>query len=933
MGLDRYREKRDFRATPEPRGRVVHGKVEALGFVIQKHAASHLHYDFRLELNGVLLSWAVPKGPSLDPHDKRLAMHVEDHPLEYGGFEGIIPPHQYGSGTVMVWDRGTWQPIGDPDDAYAKGQLKFELDGEKLKGRWALIRTHGSKYGGKSGKQAWLLIKERDRYAKDGAAGRIVDAAPDSVVTGRSLEAIARDKEREWHSNRSVAANVRGGALGNGDATGSSAMIARAVAGGRPAPVVRGAAAKPAGRASTPRKRAEAVVVPASPASVPGAKKAKMPVGLSPMLATLVDSAPTGEDWVHEIKFDGYRMVSRIDHGEIHVYSRNGKEWTAALPSVVAALQRLDVDQAWLDGEVAVADAKGRTSFQALQNALSDPRAANIVYFAFDLLYQDGYDLRGVALAGRKRLLRPLVGTTDPVLRYSIDVQGSGAEFFKQACALELEGAVAKRADSTYRDGVRTRDWLKVKCARRQEMVIGGFTDPQGSRSGFGALLLGVYEDGKLRYAGKVGTGFDDKTLIKLRPILRKLEQREPPFVDPPRGFAAKGAHWVKPQRVAEIAFTEWSKDGALRHPSFQGLREDKRAADVIRERPAADKAESVDDAGSASRSRSAASAARGKTSRTAASAAAGKASVAAPASTGTDTVAGVKLSHPDKELFPEAKLTKRDLAQYYESIAGWILPHLRDRPLALVRCPDGWNKQCFFQKHADKSVHAAVTRVEVPEGQGTATYFAANSLPALVALVQWGVIELHPWGSRAPRLDRPDRLIFDFDPDDGLGWKELVDGVGVLRTLLNDLGLEGFLKTTGGKGLHVVVPIRPTLDWQQAKGFTKAVADFLVATFPDRFIATLSKARRKGRIFIDYLRNAEGATAIAPYGIRSRKNAPVSTPIAWEELAKDVRFDYFNVRNVPGRMARMRADPWADFATTRQTVTRAMFKRVGHAD
>jgi len=917
MGLERYREKRNFRATPEPRGRVARSKAKELSFVIQKHAASHLHYDFRLELNGVLLSWAVPKGPSLDPHDKRLAMHVEDHPLEYGGFEGIIPPRQYGSGTVMVWDRGSWHPIGDPVAGYQKGHLKFELDGEKLKGGWALIRTHSSKYGGKSGKQAWLLIKESDEYAKEGNAARIVDEEPDSVVSGRSLEEIARDKTNEWHSNRSVAANVRGGALA--EVVSAKSRKAAKPSAGKPS------RSMSAGGANGKNK------APQSPASAAGAKKARMPAALSPTLATLVDSAPTGDDWIHEVKFDGYRMVSRIDHGDVRIYSRNGKEWTAALQSVVASLQRLDVDQAWLDGEIAVADARGLTSFQQLQNALSDPRAKKISYFIFDLPYQDGYDLRGVALTERKQLLRALVGKSDPVLRYSVDVQGSGAEFFEQACKLKLEGAVSKRANSVYREGVRTRDWLKVKCGQRQEMVIGGFTDPQGSRTGFGALLLGIYAGGKLRYAGKVGTGFDDKTLTKLRPILGKLEQKEAPFINPPRGFEAKGAHWVKPQLVAEIAFTEWSNDGALRHPSFQGLREDKKATDVVREQAAPVKA-SNSEAEPAPRQRSTpsrATPARASSTRAPSARATSDGKTAQAPAASTDTVAGIKLSHPDKPLFPEAKLVKRDMALYYEAIADWILPHLRDRPLALVRCPDGWSKQCFFQKHADKSVNAAVTRVQVPESDGTATYFAANSLPALVALVQWGVVELHPWGSRTPKLDRPDRLIFDFDPDDDIGWKQIVEAVGVLRALLDDLGLEGFLKTTGGKGLHVVVPIRPTLDWTQAKGFTKAVADLLVGTFPDRFIATLSKAQRKGKIFIDYLRNAEGATAIAPYAIRARAKAPVSTPIGWKELDTDVRFDHFNVRNVPERLRSLRQDPWASIGEVRQTVTRAMFKRV----
>ena len=905
MGLERYREKRDFRTTPEPRGRVASGNSGRLAYVVQKHDASHLHYDFRLELNGVLLSWAVPKGPSLDPSDKRLAMQVEDHPLEYGGFEGIIPPQQYGAGTVMLWDRGTWRPVGDPDESYAKGRLEFDLDGEKLNGRWALVRTNGSKYG--KGRQAWLLIKERDRYAKEGRTARIVDEEPDSVASGRSLDQIASAREREWHSNRSVAANVRAGALLPGPARGAS----------RPG-------------------NGNGNGASASPTAVEGARKTRMPATLSPTLATLVDAAPAGDDWIHEVKFDGYRMVARIDRGDVHIYSRNGKEWTAALPSIVASLERIAVDQAWLDGEIAVADASGRTSFQELQNALSD-RADDIVYFLFDVPYLDGHDLRGVALSDRKRLLSALIGTSDSRLRYSVDVRGSGAEFFRQACGLGLEGAISKRADSKYRDATRTRDWLKVKCGKRQEMVIGGFTDPQGSRSGFGALLLGIYQAGKLRYAGKVGTGFDEATLNKLRPILGRLERRESPFVDPPRGYEAKGAHWVKPQLVAEIAFTEWSDDGALRHPSFQGLREDKKATDVVREHSASAGAEG-DVAPAPQASPAAARSSRRTAARSSRKLAAGRTgksgSPAKPAakSASSVSVAGIELSNPDKAYFPEAKLSKRDLAQYYEKVADWILPHVRGRPLSLLRCPDGWNRECFYQKHADRSVNAAVTRVEVPEAGKTATYFAADNLPALVALVQWGVVELHPWGSRAPKLDRPDRLIFDFDPDDGVAWHELVDAVGVLRALLDDLGLAGFLKTTGGKGLHVVVPIRATLDWEQAKGFTRAVADLLVKTFPDRFVATASKAHRKGKIFVDYLRNAEGATAIAAYGIRARRNAPVSTPLDWTELAKDVRFEHFNVRNVPGRLAGMRRDPWAAFGTTRQTVSRAMLKRVGFA-
>ena len=847
----------------------------------------------------MLLSWAVPKGPSLDPADKRLAMHVEDHPTEYGSFEGIIPARQYGGGTVLLWDRGTWIPKGDPDVGYAKGHLKFELDGAKLKGGWTLIKTHGSKYGGKSGDKAWLLIKESDSFALHGAAARIVDDAPESVLSGRSIEDIAEQRERVWHSNKSVAANVRAGAVSK---------------------------TKPSSAAARTRKGRT------SPSAIVGARVAKLPAKLSPMLATLVDAISTGDDWLHEIKYDGYRMLCRVDKKKVTIFSRSGKEWTDAMGGIADAVGELGLESAWLDGEVTVVDDRGQTSFQALQNALSDPTGQRLVYFVFDLLYFDGYDLQGVALGARKSLLRKLIPETAKNVRFSADVRGSGPEFFKQACALGLEGAVSKRADSTYRGGARSRDWLKVKCGKRQEMVIGGFTEPQGSRSSLGALLLGVYEPGgALRYSGRVGTGFDDRTLASLRSKLDRMVQPSSSFVNPPRGYEAKGVHWVKPQLVAEIAFTEWTQDGTLRHPSFQGLREDKKAADVVRETPVHE-TEMKTPTPATKPAKPAAT--RGKAVGKPAPPPRTKAIVSAgdPKSSATsDTIAGVKLSHPDKLLYPESKLAKQDLARYYEEVGEWILPHLQGRPLSLVRCPDGWTGECFYQKHAPKTINPAVERVLVPEGQGKATYMAANSVSALVALVQWGVLELHPWGARTPRLDRPDRLIFDFDPDDGVDWSEIVAAVGVLRTLLGDLGLTGFLKTTGGKGLHVVVPIRATLDWDQAKGFTKAIADLMARTFPDRFIAVMSKSRRKGKIFIDYLRNAEGATAIAPYSLRARKNAPVATPIAWDEITQDVRFDHFNLRTIPQRLSTLKSDPWADFIELRQSIGKSMFKRVGY--
>ena len=877
MALTQYHAKRDFKLTPEPRGQVGARKGKALGYLIQKHAASHLHYDFRLELNGVLLSWAVPKGPSLDPADKRLAMHVEDHPLEYGGFEGIIPQGQYGGGTVMLWDRGTWSAVGDAEEGYKRGHLKFDLDGEKLQGRWALVRTHGSKYGGKG--QAWLLIKDNDDFARRGIDARIVDDLPNSVVSARSIDEIAAAGEHEWHSNRSVKANVKAGAIAAPGAAGRKRVSTRA--------------------ASSPAKEHA------------DGKRAALPAMLSPALATLVKAAPEGDEWIHEVKYDGYRMVSRVDKGKVRMFSRNGNDWTAKLGPLVAEVGRIKVKSAWIDGEVCAVNADGRSDFQALQNALSNGDGAHLVYFVFDLVYLDGYDLRELPLEKRKQMLKDLLERSGTDLRYSPEVRGSGAAVFKQSCPMGLEGIVSKRAASTYAAGARTRDWVKVKCVRRQEMVIGGFTDPQKSRQGFGALLLGVYDEGELKYSGKVGTGFDDQLLADLRRKLGRLERKTAPFVNPPRGFEAKGAHWVEPRLVAEVQFTEWSEAGALRHPSFIGLREDKKAAEVVREKPVALQAAKPERAAPAARR-------------------AAHAKKAGTKESSDDAVAGVRLSHPDKLLFPEAGVTKLVLARYYEAIHDWILPHVKERPLSLFRCPDGWNKQCFYQKHADKSVHEAVSRVEVPEKSGTATYFAANSLPALVGLVQWGVIELHPWGSRVPHLARPDRLIFDFDPADDVSWTALVKGVEELRTLLKQLGLAGFLKTTGGKGLHVVVPIQPTLTWEQAKSFTKAIADLFARTFPARFLATVSKTKRQGRIFIDYLRNAEGSTAIAAYGVRARKNASVSTPIEWKELAKDVRFDHFNVKTVPARLSKLRVDPWQDFAATRQTVTAAMFKQVG---
>jgi bifunctional non-homologous end joining protein LigD len=867
MALERYRQKRDFRVTPEPKGKVGKRKSRSLSFVIQKHAATRLHYDFRLELNGVLLSWAVPKGPSLDPNDKRLAMHVEDHPLEYGEFEGVIPPKQYGAGTVMVWDRGTWEPKSDPDEAYAKGHLKFELHGEKLKGVWNLIRTRGSKYG--DGDKSWLLFKEADDFARLGPEALIVDERPDSVVTGRSLDEIKAAKDRVWNSNQSVAANVKGGAIG-----------------------------KPKAKVSTDLSK------------IKGARERAIPAQVDAQLATLVKSPPAGPAWVHEIKYDGYRMLCRIADGEVQMVSRNGKDWTAAFPSIAHLLARLTVATAWVDGEVVVVDGQGRSSFQALQNALSGDNAKALSYFAFDLLYMDGFDLRGVALAERKRLLQELLSAAPPTIRYSEHFSAPGASFLERVCDLGLEGMVSKRADLPYQAG-RGATWQKTKCEQRQEMVIGGFTDPEGSRESFGALLLGVYEpDGRLTYSGKVGTGFNTKALATVHRALVPLVQKEPPFHNPPRGAEARRAHWVKPTLVAEVSFTEWTDDGTLRHPSFRGLRLDKPAREVVRERVAnVEDRDVANEPLATTRSRAKVRAAHDK-----------------------DSIAGVHLSNPDKLLYPESKLTKRDLAEYYAAVGKWMLPHLRDRPLTLVRCPNGWDQKCFYQKNAAGGVDDAISRVKIKNSDGSdSLYMMADSVTAIVALLQMGVLEIHPWGSRSKTLGFPDRIVLDLDPDEALSWNDVKDAVLVVKTLIENIGLTPFLKTTGGKGLHVVVPIEASVSWEHVKGFTNAIAELLARTFPDRFTAKLLKVSRRGKIFIDYLRNAEGATAVAAYSLRAKANAPVSTPVEWKELSKDLRFAYFNATNLPKRLAKMKNDPWKAIAESEAPLTAATMARVGY--
>jgi bifunctional non-homologous end joining protein LigD len=852
MALEEYERKRNFSRTPEPAGgRRARRRSSALSFVVQKHDATNLHYDFRLELGGVLKSWAVPKGPSTRPGVRRLAMETEDHPLEYGGFEGVIPQGQYGGGTVMLWDRGSWVPEGDPEEGYEAGRLRFRLDGEKLKGTWILTRMQPKPGETKTG---WLLIKSKDEGARKPNEPEVTEARPESVATGRDLDQIAAEGDRVWESQE-------------GEQT-------------------------PAGEEDAGTRGWEDRVPIMDPAAVEGSKRGRLQ-RVEPQLATLAREAPEGDDWIHEIKFDGYRVLARVTKDSVRLITRNGKDWTDRFPELADALGGLPCDAAVLDGEVVVLDRKGISRFQRLQNALSSGRERPL-YFAFDLLHLDGWDLAAVAIEERKELLRPLVeGLVGDRVRFSDHLRGQGRRFHDKACGMGVEGIISKRLGRPYRSG-RGRDWVKTKCTARQEFVVAGYTDPSGSRVGIGALLLGVHDrEGRLFYAGKVGTGFDGRTLVELQERLAPLERKTPPVEDPPRGAQARGVHWVRPQLVAEVAFTEWTTDGRIRHPSYQGLREDKKPEEVVREEPRGDGRHS---------------AGRG----------------------GPLKVAGVRISSPDKVLWPSQGVTKGELVAYWEAVADVALPQLADRPLTLVRCPSGAEGKCFYQKHANESVPSVIPRVDIGEDDGEEPYMYVDGLPSLVALVQLGVLEFHVWGSRRDRLDRPDRLVFDLDPDEGLPFGRVVDAAIRLRGLLEELGLKSFPKTTGGKGLHVVVPITRRTPFDQAKEFAHAIARRMTADDPAGFTANMSKRKRTGRIFVDYLRNAWNATAIADYSTRARPGAPVAVPVRWEELTTRARKPPArSIRDVPARIADD-PDPWDGFEGVRQSITAAALKGVG---
>ena len=875
MGLAAYRRKRNFSRTPEPDGgaRAKAAAGDGRRYVIQKHAARRLHYDLRLEDGGVLRSWAVPKGPSLDPKQKRLAVEVEDHPLEYGSFEGVIPEGEYGAGRVLLWDTGRWVPQGDAALGFQKGHLKFRLEGEKLKGGWNLVRLRNRDEGAKPN---WLLIKEDDDAAATQSARDILKERPESVATGKVLDDMTKGQEHVWHSNRPPA-----------QAPGKS--------GSRPARAREHGTSRRAGGGWV-----EIAGEIEDLSRLAGAKKARLPDMIPFELATLVDEPPVGGDWVHEIKLDGFRMQCRIEKGRAQLLTRTGQDWTQRFRAVAEDAGRLAVHSALLDGELVALQPDGRSSFQLLQQALSEGADVPLVYYAFDLLHANGLDLLKAPLEERKAALSRLLsrGQATGAVRYSEHFAVEGRAFFDQACRLQLEGMISKRRAAPYRPG-RGRDWLKVKCLQRQEFVVGGFTEPGGSRTGLGALLVGVHDGDRFLYAGRVGTGFNAKMLESLRKRLASLEQPHSPFHNKVPG-PLRGIHWAAPQIVVEVAFTEWTSDGLLRHPSFQGIREDKKPSEVTRE-----SAEPMEtEMKHPPRAR--------------------------PQRSGKPVeIAGIRLSNPDKVLYPGDAITKLDLARYYESIADWILPHVAGRPLTIVRCPEGCHKPCFFQKHFNDTVPKEVRSLEIKEGDKKAPYLMIDDLPGLIALAQMGVLELHIWGSRAARLECPDRMVFDLDPDESLPWRRVVEAAQLVKDRLSAMDLQSWVKTTGGKGLHVVVPLSGKRSWDEVKAFSQAVAQGIARDAPDRYTSKMSKTGRAGKVFIDYLRNGRGATFVSAYSTRARRGATVSLPIRWDEAGK-VEPARFTVKTVPSRLQRIAQDPWKDLWETRQQITRAAWKAAG---
>ncbi|HEY8360169.1 MAG TPA: DNA ligase D, partial [Ramlibacter sp.] len=850
------RDKRNFDATPEP-AEGGEANEDARSFVIQKHWATRLHYDFRLELEGTMKSWAVPKGPSYDPADKRMAMPTEDHPIAYNKFEGQIPEGNYGAGKVIIWDKGTWIPLEDPHKGYRDGKLKFEMRGHKMHGRWTLVRMKGR---GKGREDPWLLIKERDEFVRPAIEYSVVDEMPDSV---QSL------------ADRPDA---------------------------KPSSAAPGATATPA---------AAPAVTDGPPA---GARPAALPATLQPQLAVLVDEPPADAgDWVFEIKFDGYRMLARVEAGEIQLVTRNGNEWTSRLAGLVKALQSMELPDGWYDGEIIMPGTDVPADFQALQNAFDSARTEQIVFYLFDVPFCAGHDLRDVPLVARREVLQRIVERKPhPNVRFSAVFDAAPAQMLKSACQLGLEGVIAKRADSAY-VGRRSSDWIKLKCKLRQEFVIAGWTDPKGSRTGIGSLLLGVHDEGKLRYAGNVGTGFNEGTLRELRRQLDALAVERTAF-QAGTGIP-RAAHWVRPELVCEVSFGEWTRDGKVRHSVFHGLRTDK-PADGIGVEPVVHAPPADQPAAKPRKAKSTAAAAT---------------PAAAPVQATTPT-AGValpptlRISNPDRVVDPQSGTTKIGLVRYYALVAPLMMEHLKGRPIAMVRAPDGVEGQLFFQKHLDRYKMAGIAQLDPAIFPGHPAMLEVVTPEGLLSAAQMNVIEFHTWNGVKAAIDKPDRMTFDIDPGEGVSWPQIQEAAQLVRAMLTELELPCFLKTSGGKGLHLVVPLKKLLDWDTVKDFSQAVVQHMSRTLPDRFVAKSGASNRVGKIFIDYLRNGYGATTACAWSARSRPGLGISVPVRWDELASLKGGAHWTVGSVHTRLDQGNA-PWADYEKSRATLGAAMKK------
>lgn len=842
-----YQRKRDFSRTREPATDDDVAPDQRAIFVVQLHHASHRHFDFRLQVGDVLKSWAVPKGPSYDPQVKRLAVEVEDHPVSYASFEGDIE-HGYGKGHVDQFDTGVWTTAGDAEAQLQKGHLRFELFGQRLKGGWHLVRS-----GRKERQPAWFLIKAKDAFAGDVEADDLLDAK-----MTRSTRAAAKTPATKAAAKKSTV---------------------------RKKPIPR-------------QKKAPRAQLARAAAALDGARKAPASSEFfKPELARLREFPPEGEQWLHEVKWDGYRILTAIADGELNLWSRNALPWNHRLPDIAQSLASLGLHSARLDGELIALDAHGHSDFNGLQQTLSGEAQLPLVYMLFDLPYLEGSDLSRVDLLQRKQLLQQLLAHAPKHLAFSTHAIGDGEGAFRMATEQQLEGIISKRVDSAYHAG-RGDDWLKIKRLESDEFAVVGYTPPKGSRHGFGSLLLARPDPDVAKgwiYVGRVGTGFSDEQLRQLGKTVTGKGSRKPNVkltaIDP----LLRDAHWVKPAAVAEVYYRGIGNKNLLRQPSLKTMRTDKTAADL------------TDSDRAAPAPRGTPVATRRKSAR------------AKPEA--------IAITHPDRVVFPDDGYTKQDVADYYASVMKWFLPGVVDRPTSVIRCPEGTAKACFFQKHMIQGLkHVGSARLKEESG-AQATYIYPLDADSVIELVQFGVLEFHPWGATVQQPDMADRVVFDLDPGDDVAWDRVVAAARLVRKLLAQLGLESFLRTTGGKGLHVVFPLNPACAWPQVKDFAHAFASTMAQAHPLEFIATASKSQRNGLIYVDYLRNSRGATSVASYSLRARSGAPVAMPLRWSELGKLKSGHDFDIRSAPKRLARLRSDPWTGIDEVRQGLDDLMGK------